>query len=49
VNQKHQDHSSDNINLIAVPETNTVPLPSSAPNAIGRKVTIGQKWGDSCC
>ncbi|GFF35095.1 hypothetical protein IFM51744_02668 [Aspergillus udagawae] len=56
VNQKHQDHSSDNINLIlqtsvadAVPETNTVPLPSSSPNAIGREVTIGQKWGDSCC
>ncbi|RHZ53906.1 putative plasma membrane protein Pth11-like [Aspergillus thermomutatus] len=56
VDKKHQDHSSDNIELIpqtsvadAVPETNTVPLPSSSPNAIWRKTTIEQKWGESCC
>ncbi|GIK02957.1 hypothetical protein Aspvir_007022 [Aspergillus viridinutans] len=56
VHKKHQGHSSDNIKLIpqtsvadAVPETNTVPLPSSPPNAIWRKMTIEQTWGESCC
>ncbi|GAQ11594.1 hypothetical protein ALT_8915 [Aspergillus lentulus] len=56
MDKNHQNHSSDNIELIpqtsaagAVPESNTVPLPSSLPNAIWRKTTIEQKWGESCC
>lgn len=56
MDKNHQNHSSDNIELIpqtsaagAVPESNTVPLPSSLPNAIWRKMTIEQKWGESCC
>ncbi|GIC94346.1 putative plasma membrane protein Pth11-like [Aspergillus udagawae] len=51
VNQKHQDHSFDNINLIlqtsaadVVPETNSVPLPSSSPNAIGQKWANQDHW-----
>ncbi|PKX89794.1 putative plasma membrane protein Pth11-like [Aspergillus novofumigatus IBT 16806] len=56
VDKKHQNHSSDNIELLpqtsasgAVPETNIVSPPSSPPNAIWRKTTIEQKWGESCC
>lgn len=54
VDRKHQNHNSDNIELIpqtsaagVVPETYPVSPPSSSPNAIWRITTIEQKWGES--
>ncbi|KAH2314271.1 hypothetical protein KXV64_004001 [Aspergillus fumigatus] len=54
VDRKHQNHNSDNIELIpqtsaagVVPETYPVSPPSSSPNAIWRITTIEQKLGES--